>query len=207
MQAFTTLTAVAAPFYHADIDTDELIPHRYLRKPLSAGYGNFLFFDQRFGADGGETPDFVLNRTPYRGARILVSGPNFGCGSTREGAVYALSDYGFRALIAPSFADIFAANCVQNGVLPVVLEDARVRSICAQLEQAPGARITIDLAGQTVTLPDASTARFDVAASVKAQLLDGLDEIALTQKHADAIASFEQRYRAARPWLAASRPR
>jgi 3-isopropylmalate/(R)-2-methylmalate dehydratase small subunit len=205
MEAFTTLTAVAAPFYHADVDTDELIPHRFLRKPLSAGYGNFLFHDKRYGADGAEDKSFVLNRDAYRNAQILVSGPNFGCGSTREGAVYALRDYGIRAVIATGLADIFVGNCVQNGVLPIALAENDVRTICAQLEAQPGARVTIDLAQQKVTGPDGTAYSFDIAASRKTLLLEGLDEIGLTLKHADAIAGFESDYRTRLPWLAVTK--
>lgn len=201
MEKFTTLRAVAAPYYHADVDTDELIPHRFLRKPLSAGYGNFLFYDRRHSADERENPDFVLNEAPYRGAQVLVSGRNFGCGSTREGAVYALRDYGIRAVIAPGFADIFSGNCVQNGVLPVVLAEQIVEDLCKQLEGRPGAAVTIDLARQTVTLPDGKSCGFEIQASKKAQLLGGLDDIGITLEHRDAIASFEAAYRARLPWL------
>lgn len=206
MEPFTRLDAVAVPFLHPDVDTDELIPHRYLRKPLSAGYGNFLFHDKRFLPDGGENPAFVLNRPEYRGARIIVSGRNFGCGSTREGAVYALQDYGFRAVIAPSFSEIFAANCVQNGVLPVVLSEAEVTDLAASLEARPGARATVDLQAQNVVFPDGSVHAFDIAATVRTQLLEGLDEIGLTLKHEAAIDAFETRYRERLPWLAATLP-
>jgi 3-isopropylmalate/(R)-2-methylmalate dehydratase small subunit len=202
MDAFTALTAIAAPYYHADIDTDEIIPHRFLRKPLSAGYGNFLFHDKRYGADGRE--DFVLNQPAYGSAQVLVTGPNFGCGSTREGAVYALRDYGIRAVIATSLADIFTANCVQNGVLPIALPEARVRALCAQLEAQPGASVTIDLAAQTVTSPDGTVCGFDIEPSRKTLLFEGLDEIGLTLKHRDAIAAFEAGYRQRLPWLARS---
>jgi len=202
MEPFTTLTAIAAPFYHADVDTDELIPHRYLRKPLSAGYGNFLFFDKRYLPDGSKDPDFVLNKEAYRTAKVLVSGRNFGCGSTREGAVYALADYGFRAVIAPTFSEIFAANCVQNGVLAISLPEETVQSISAELERRPGAQVSIDLANQTVIGPDGAEHRFDIAPSIKTQLLEGLDEIGLTLKHRDEIAQFENGYRAKLPWLA-----
>jgi len=202
MEAFTVLTAVAAPFYHADVDTDELIPHRFLRKPLSAGYGNFLFHDQRFGADGREDTQFVLNIDTYRSARILISGPNFGCGSTREGAVYALQDYGIRAVIASGFADIFSSNCVQNGVLPVALADPDVKRLCAYLEANPGAQLTIDLPRQMVSLNEGTTYRFDIDGSRKTQLLEGLDEIGITLRHRDEIARFEAGYRARVPWIA-----
>lgn len=202
MEKFTRLKAVAAPYYHADIDTDELIPHRFLRKPLSAGYGNFLFHDKRRSADGQEDPGFVLNQAPYRSAQVLVSGRNFGCGSTREGAVYALRDYGIRAVIAPGLADIFIGNCVQNGVLPVALPESRVEDLCRQLEAHPGAEVVIDLAQQSVTMPDGQNCAFEINASQKAQLLGGLDDIAVTLEHRDAIARFEVQYRARLPWLA-----
>jgi len=205
MEPFTTLTAIAAPFYHADVDTDELIPHRYLRKPLSAGYGNFLFFDKRHRPDGSADPDCVLNMGAYRSARVLVSGRNFGCGSTREGAVYALADYGFRAVIAPTFSEIFAANCVQNAVLAIALPEETVQSICAGLERRPGAQVAIDLARQTVVDPEGTEHRFEIAPSIKTQLLEGLDEIGLTLKHRDEIAQFERDYRARLPWLAGAR--
>jgi 3-isopropylmalate/(R)-2-methylmalate dehydratase small subunit len=203
MEPFTTLTAVAAPYYHADVDTDEIIPHRFLRKPLSAGYGNFLFHDKRFDGEGCEMPEFVLNRLAYRDAQVLVSGANFGCGSTREGAVYAIRDHGMRAVIATGFADIFSGNCIQNGVLPVTLPDDAVRALCSQLEAQPGARVAIDLARQQVTGPDGAVYGFDIAPTWKTLLLEGLDEIGLTLKHADAIAAFERDYREKLPWLGA----
>ena len=202
MDKFIALEAVAAPYYHADVDTDELIPHRFLRKPLSAGYGNFLFHDKRRAADDREDPAFVLNREAFRRAQVLVSGRNFGCGSTREGAVYALRDYGIRVVIAPSFADIFSANCVQNGVLPVALPGASVEDLCAQLEARPGSTVKIDLARQTATFPDGKVCPFDIQASKKTQLLEGLDDIAVTLQHREAIAAFESAYRARLPWLA-----
>lgn len=205
MEAFTTLRAVAVPYYHADVDTDELIPHRFLRKPLSAGYGNFLFYDKRHGSDGKENPAFILNKASYRRAQVLVSGRNFGCGSTREGAVYALRDYGIRAVIALSLADIFSSNCVQNGVLPVELPERSVEDLCTQLEATPGAEVTIDLAEQSVTLPDGTLCCFEIEQSRKTQLFEGLDEIEITLKHRDAIARFEVQYRARLPWLGGSK--
>ncbi len=201
MEAFTVLKAVAAPYYHADVDTDELIPHRFLRKPLSAGYGNFLFHDKRRGPGEREDPGFVLNIDAYRRAEVFVSGPNFGCGSTREGAVYAMRDYGIRAVIASGFSDIFSANCIQNGVLPIVLPDAAVRTLCAYLRSNPGAELTIDLPQQSVSSGDGATYCFDIERSRKTQLVEGLDEIGITLKYRDAIARFEAHYRARMPWL------
>ena len=203
MEPFNILTAVAAPYYHADVDTDEIIPHRFLRKPLSAGYGNFLFHDRRFDSEGRDIPDFVLNQTAYRNAQVLVTGANFGCGSTREGAVYALRDFGIRAVIATSLAEIFSGNCVQNGVLPIALPDSSVRKLCDEIEARPGATVTIDLAQQTVTAPGGTVYRFDIEPTRKTLLLEGLDEIGLTLKHADAIARFEREYRERLPWLSA----
>jgi 3-isopropylmalate/(R)-2-methylmalate dehydratase small subunit len=149
----------------------------------------------------------VLNQPAYRNTQILVTGPNFGCGSTREGAVYALRDYGIRALIAPSFGDIFRGNCVQNGVLPVVLPDDDVRRLCSELLARPGTTLTIDLAQQSVTFPGGTICRFDIEPSRKTQLLEGLDEIGITLKHRDEIAAFEAQYRARLPWLTPAQSR
>lgn len=201
MEAFVSLTAVAAPFYFADVDTDRIIPHRFLRKPLSAGYRNFLFHDERLDAEGRERPDFVLNRPPYRNAGILVGGRNFGCGSAREGAVYALRDRGFRAVIAPSYADFFRENCMQNGVLPVVLDESIVAGIARQIEDIPGSTISIDLPRQIVVTPDGTRHQFRIDPSRKEQLLRGLDDIGLTLQRAAAIDTFESAYYQRVPWL------
>jgi len=201
MQPFISLTAIAAPYYFPDIDTDKLIPHRFLRKPLSAGYRNFLFYDQRFTPEGKEKPGFILDRDPYRCAKILVTGDNFGCGSTREGAIYALYDFGFRAIIAPGFGDIFKSNCLQNGLLPVVLPKTIVENLSAHLEQNPGTTVAIDLDAQSVTTPDGLKHHFDIDLSRKEQLLAGLDDIGITLKHSELIDQFEKRYRSRLPWL------
>jgi 3-isopropylmalate/(R)-2-methylmalate dehydratase small subunit len=201
MEAFTSLTAVAAPYYFADVDTDRIIPHRFLRKPLSAGYRNFLFCDERLTPDGREQPDFILNRTPYREARIFVAGRNFGCGSAREGAVFALADRGFRAVIAPSYNEFFRANCMQNGVLPVELPEAIVESISRQLEAKPGSTISIDLSRQNVVGPYGTSYRFEIEPTRKEQLLRGLDDIGYTLQHQQAMDDFEARYFRQVPWL------
>lgn len=201
MEPFVALTAVAVPYFFADVDTDRIIPHRFLRKPLSAGYRNFLFHDERLDAEGRERPDFVLNRPPYRGARILVGGRNFGCGSAREGAVYALQDWGFRAVIAPSYADFFRENCMQNGVLPVVLEENIVAGIAGQIQESPGATVSVDLPGQIVRAPDGTRYRFEIDPSRKEQLLGGLDDIGLTLQRAAVIEAFEDAYYRRVPWL------
>ena len=195
MRPFTTLEAVAAPFDLANCDTDKVIPARFLRKPRSGGYGGFLFHDIR------QEPDFVLNQSAYKEAKILVAERNFGCGSSREGAVYALSDAGFRAVIAPSFGDIFFNNCGKNGVAAIRLPAETVAGLRAQLKARPGATISIDLPAQTVTGPDGVAHRFEVDAFVKHCLLNGLDDIGLTLEHAERIKTFEQGHRAAHPWL------
>ena len=202
MEAFTTLTAVAAPYPGANVDTDKIIPHRFLRKPLSDGYRNFLFHDERLDGSGAEQPDFVLHKPAYRSAGILVVGRNFGCGSAREGAVYALRDWGIRALIGPGYADTFRVNCLQNGVLPVVLDEAVVASILQTVDEAPGAALEIDLPGQRVRLPDGTTCTFDIEAGRKEQLLLGLDDIGLTQRRAEAIEGYKLRYYGRLTWLA-----
>ena len=195
MQPFTTLTAVAAPLPIANLDTDRLIPARFLRQPRSAGYHNYLFHDLR------EQGDFILDRPAYKGARIIVGAENFGCGSSREGAVWALAGAGYRAWIAPSFGDIFFENSFKNGTLPIVLAAERVVALRALLIDAAGAQLTIDLAAQTVTLPDGSVERFEVDPFRKECLLNGWDEIDLTLQHAQAIAEFEARQRLEAPWL------
>ena len=197
MTPFTRLTAVAAPLDIVNVDTDRIVPARFLREPRSAGYENYLFRDLR-DAD----PDFVLDRPEYRGAQILVAAENFGCGSSREGAVWALAGSGLRAWIAPSFGDIFFENSFKNGVLAIVLPIERVAAIRAQLTQQPGAKITIDLPSQALTLPDGTTERFDVDPFRKECLLEGIDEIDLTLRHEAAIAAYEARQREETPWLA-----
>jgi len=202
MEPFRKLTAVAAPLDMANVNTDQIIPARFLRKPRSAGYGNFLFNDIRQGADGAPNPDFVLNRAPYTAARILVAGPNFGCGSSREGAVYALHDRGFRAVIAPGFGDIFFNNCAKNGVVAALLPEASVADLLRQLRATPGAEMTVDLEQDVVIAPDGTRHGFSLDAGRKTCLLEGLDDIRLTLRHDTEIAAFEQRRYSALPWLA-----
>ncbi|APV51151.1 3-isopropylmalate dehydratase small subunit [Betaproteobacteria bacterium GR16-43] len=196
MQPFTTLTAIAVPLDLVNVDTDRIIPARFLRQPRSAGYGNFLFRDLR-EADAS----FVLDRPAYRGAEILVGAQNFGCGSSREGAVWALAGSGLRAWIAPSFGDIFLENSFKNGVPAIVLPEARVAELRAALVGRPGATMSIDLGAQTVTGPDGKVDRFELDPFRKECLLAGLDEIDLTLRHEAAIAAYEERRRRDRPWL------
>jgi 3-isopropylmalate/(R)-2-methylmalate dehydratase small subunit len=196
MQPFTTLTAVAVPLDLVNVDTDRIIPARFLRQPRSAGYEKFLFHDLREGDS-----DFVLDRPAYRGAQVLVAADNFGCGSSREGAVWALAGTGLRAWIAPSFGDIFLENSFKNGVLAIVLPAPRVAQLRSALAAAPGATLTIDLAAQTVTGPDGRVDRFEIDPFRKECLLAGIDEIDLTLRHEREIAAYEERRGRERPWL------
>jgi 3-isopropylmalate/(R)-2-methylmalate dehydratase small subunit len=202
MEPFTRLTAVAAPIDLPNVDTDRIIPARFLGKPRSVGLQDCLFRDVRFNADGSEKPEFVLNQAPYRPARILVAADNFGCGSSREMAVWALVDHGFRAWIAPSFGDIFLENSFKNGALAIVLPADTVAGLRRQLHDRPGATMTVDLETQTLTAPDGTTHRFEVDAFRKQCLLTGQDEIALTLGYEPAIAAFEERRKTEMPWLA-----
>ena len=205
MEPFTRLTAIAVPLERADIDTDMLIPQRFLRKPLTVGYRNFLFYNDRCDASGKLTGEFILDREPYTRAKIIVAGPNFGCGSTREGAVYAVVDFGIRAVIAPSFGPFYASNSYQNGLLPIVLPEESVRGIIAQLHAAPGAELTIDLPSQTVTDTKGVQYRFDIEPARKERMLEGLDDIAATQKLAAARDALERKLEAETPWLVDAR--
>jgi 3-isopropylmalate/(R)-2-methylmalate dehydratase small subunit len=201
MEPFTRLDAVAAPMPVPNVDTDQIIPARFLRKSRKDGYGQYLFRDLRFAADGTEKPEFVLNQAPYRGASILVADKNFGCGSSREHAVYALWDYGFRVVIAPSFGDIFFGNSFKNGFLPIVLPEETVARLRGAIQAKPGARMTVDLAAQTVTGPDGIGHLFEIDAYRKECLLKGIDELDFTLARRDEIAAFEKRLGETTPWL------
>ena len=202
MTPFTTLTAIAAPLDLANIDTDQIIPARYLRRLRGPDFSKLAFHDIRFDAEGRERPDFVLNQAPYCDAKILVAGANFGCGSSREAAVYVMYDYGIRAVIAPSFGDIHYGNELQNGMLPVILPEATVQALRAQLHATPGAQIAIDLTAQTVTAPDGTVHRFEIDANARERLLKGLDDIGLVLQHLPEIERFERDYFKQTPWLA-----
>ena len=201
MEPFTRLTAVAAPIDLPNVDTDRIIPARFLRKPKGPELGGYLFHDVRFDASGAERPEFIMNQPPYRPARIVVAAENFACGSSREAAVWALVAYGFRAFIAPSFGDIFAQNCGKNGALAVTLPHETTALLRAQIHARPGAEVTVDLPGQTVVGPDGSRHAFEVDGFLKECLVRGQDELALTLGYAEAIAAFEARHREAMPWL------
>jgi 3-isopropylmalate/(R)-2-methylmalate dehydratase small subunit len=200
MEPFTHVSAVAAPLDLPNVDTDRIIPARFLRKPRDVGYGQFCFHDMRRRPDGTDDPAFVLNQSAYRDARILVAAENFGCGSSREGAVWALAGRGMRAVIAPSFGDIFHENCLRNGLLPVRLPAATVEALRRMLHDAPGATVTIDLPAQTVAGPDGMSHRFDIDPFRKQALLEGLDEVGLTLRRAAEIDAFETRHAAEWPW-------
>jgi 3-isopropylmalate/(R)-2-methylmalate dehydratase small subunit len=206
MEPFTTLTAVAAPLDLANIDTDRLLPARFLKRARGADYARFLFHDLRFDAGGAEITDFVLNRAPYRQARILVADANFGTGSSREGAVWALDAFGVRAVIAVSFGDIFSGNAIKNGLLPIRLDTASVTALRRRLHEKPGAEIAIDLARQTVTSDAGISHRFEIAPSDKRRLLEGLDDIGVTLTHRPEITHFEAAYATARSWARITRP-
>ncbi len=210
MEKFTVLDGLVAPLDRPNVDTDAIIPKQFLKSIKRTGFGPNLFDEWRY-LDHGEpgmdnarrplNPDFVLNQPRYQGARILLARDNFGCGSSREHAPWALMDFGFRAVIAPSYADIFHNNSYKNGLLPVVLPASVVDELFRQTEATPGYRLTIDLAAQRVSTPDAHAFGFEVDAFRKHCLLEGLDEIGLTLRHAEEIRAFEARHRAAQPWL------
>ena len=191
MEPFTVVTGIVAPLDRPNVDTDQIIPKQFLKRIERTGFGEFAFFDWRYLPDGGPNPDFELNQPGYEGANILVAGRNLGCGSSREHAVWALREYGFRALIAPSFADIFYNNCIQNGVLPVVLPEERVRELIRKAEERPGYELTVDLEQQALYDADGLRQPFDVDPFVRERLLNGLDDIALTLRREKEISAFE----------------
>jgi 3-isopropylmalate/(R)-2-methylmalate dehydratase small subunit len=201
MEPFARLTAVAAPMDLPNIDTDRVIPARFLRKPREAGFGPLLFHDVRFDAAGAPKPEFVLNHPAYREAKILVTAENFGCGSSREMAVWALMDYGLRVVIGPSFGDIFFENCFKNGALAVVLPGDVAAGLRRALAERPGATLTVDLESQTITGPGGEAIRFEIDAFRKHGLLTGQDEVEMTLARLPAIEAFEARRRVEMPWL------
>ena len=210
MKAFTQLNGLVCPLDRANVDTDAIIPKQFLKSIKRSGFGPYLFDEWRY-ADQGEPgmdctnrplrADFVLNQSRYRGAEILLARDNFGCGSSREHAPWAIEDYGFRAIVAPSFADIFFSNCYKNGVLPIVLTGAGVDKLFAECSAQEGYRLEIDLQSQTVTTPSGESFAFEITPHRKHCLMNGLDEIGLTLQHADAIKAFEAGHRLVQPWL------
>jgi len=201
MQKFTTLRGVAAPLPMINVDTDMIIPKQFLKTIKRTGLGKNLFDELRYEMDGREKPDFVLNQPAYRKAQILVAGENFGCGSSREHAPWALLDFGIRCVIASSFADIFYNNCFKSGILPIKLPQSEVDKLMDDARRGSNAIITIDLAKQEITGPDGGHLHFEIDAFRKHCLLNGLDDIGLTLEKAASIDSFEARDRLARPWM------
>ena len=201
MEKFSTLRGVAAPLPMINVDTDMVIPKQFLKTLARSGLGKHLFTEMRYEADGAEIPDFVLNREPYRKAAILVTGENFGCGSSREHAAWSLLDFGIRCVIAPSFADIFYNNCFKNGVLPIILPKEQVDALMADAEMGANAIVTVDLEKQEIIRPDGEAVAFEVDEFRRHCLLNGLDDISLTLAKDDLIAAFEARRKIERPWL------
>jgi 3-isopropylmalate/(R)-2-methylmalate dehydratase small subunit len=191
MKSFQAIDAAALPIAQPNFDTDQIIPSRYLQKMRDNDFGAYLFHDLRFRKDGSENPDFALNQPDYRRSTVLVAERNFACGSSREHAVWALSDYGFQAVIAPSFGDIFFSNALKNGLLPIVLPPPAVAGLLAAIEALPGSRIKVDLDAQTVTAPDGTTHTFSIDLFSKYCLLNGIDELDYTLGHLDRIEAFE----------------
>jgi 3-isopropylmalate/(R)-2-methylmalate dehydratase small subunit len=210
MQAFTTLDGLVVPLDRANVDTDAIIPKQFLVSIKRTGFGPNLFDAWRYldrgepGMDHGKrplNPDFVLNHDRYQGAEIIIAGRNFGCGSSREHAPWALLEHGIRAIVAPSFAEIFSNNCFKNGVLPVVLDEGIMDELFREVEENPGFRLRVDLEAQTVTTPGGQAHGFEVDAFKKYSLLNGLDEIGLTMQHLHDIRDYEKRRRKEAPWL------
>lgn len=201
MEKFTVLTGVAAPLPMINVDTDMIIPKLFLKTIKRTGLGKNLFDEMRYTPDGKEVADFVLNKAAYRSASILVAGANFGCGSSREHAPWAILDFGIRCVIAPSFADIFYNNCFKNGILPIKLPQEQVDKLMDDANRGANAIVTVDLVKQTITGPDGGCIAFEVDPFRKHCLLNGLDDIGLTMQRADRIASFEQTRTQSQPWL------
>jgi 3-isopropylmalate/(R)-2-methylmalate dehydratase small subunit len=204
MEKFTQLEAIAAPIMHINIDTDVIIPSREMKRVSKEGLSDGMFSNWRYTEPGGreENPEFILNQEPYRQAQILLSGDNFGCGSSREHAVWAMAEWGIRAIITPGFGNIFYGNCVRNGILPVQLDNSIVEELASQVEADPvNNKIKVDLKNCTVTAPDGSTHSFSIAPADQEMLLEGLDGIAVTMRRDDEILAFQGRDRLKRPWI------
>jgi 3-isopropylmalate/(R)-2-methylmalate dehydratase small subunit len=203
MQPFQTLTSTAAKLDQVNVDTDQIIPKQFLKKIERTGFGIHLFHDWRFIDDAGQkpNPDFILNQPRYQGAQILVAGDNFGCGSSREHAPWALLDYGFRSIIAPSFADIFYNNCAKNGILLVALPEASVQQLFIEIEENAGCELTVDLPNQKVQSPKGLEFSFEIDPFVKHRLLNGLDDIGWTLQFQSEIEKFEASYQKQAPWM------
>jgi 3-isopropylmalate/(R)-2-methylmalate dehydratase small subunit len=202
MDKFDHLTGVAAPLNMINVDTDMIIPKQFLKTIKRTGLGKSLFFEMRFKDDGSEVEDFVLNKPAYRESTIMVGGDNFGCGSSREHAPWALLDFGIKCVIAPNFADIFYNNCFKNGILPIKLPQEDVDKLMEDAERGANATLTVDLEAQTITGPDGGSISFEIDPFKKKCLLQGLDDVGLTMKKEDTISKFENDKKASEPWLA-----
>jgi 3-isopropylmalate/(R)-2-methylmalate dehydratase small subunit len=202
MEKFTTLTGVAAPLPQINVDTDMIIPKQFLKTIKRTGLGKNLFHEMRYDDEGEEIAHFLLNKPAYREAKILIAGENFGCGSSREHAPWALMDFGIRCIVATSFADIFYNNCFKNGILPIVLPQEDVDKLMDDAERGANAIVTVDLETQTITGPDGGTISFEIDPHRRHCLLNGLDDIGLTLEKADSIDAFEAEYARRTPWLA-----
>jgi len=201
MEKFTKLTGVAAPLEMINVDTDMIIPKQFLKTIKRTGLGKSLFYEMRYDDDGGERPEFVLNRPAYRNAKVLIGGENFGCGSSREHAPWALLDFGIRCVVAPSIADIFYNNCFKNGILPIVLPQEEIDKLLDDASRGSNAVVSIDLEKQEIRGPDGGMIKFDVDAFRKQCLLNGWDDIGLTLRHEKSIGDFEAKRRASAPWM------
>jgi 3-isopropylmalate/(R)-2-methylmalate dehydratase small subunit len=201
MQKFDVLNGVAAPLNIVNVDTDMIIPKQFLKTILRTGLGKSLFYEMRYTQDGVELPDFVLNKTAYRKSQILVAGDNFGCGSSREHAPWALLDFGIRCVISTSFADIFYNNCFKNGILPIVVSPDDLKKLMDDADRGSNATMTIDLPNQEIRGPDGGKIKFDIDAFRKHCLMNGLDDIGLTLEKADSIAAFEKKNAESHSWL------
>lgn len=210
MKAFTQITGLVCPLDRANVDTDAIIPKQFLKSIKRTGFGPYLFDEWRYTNYGEPdmdctnrplNKDFVLNQARYAGASVLLARDNFGCGSSREHAPWAIDDYGFRVIIAPSFADIFFSNCYKNGILPIVAPAEMMDKLFSECEANEGYELKVDLPSQTVTLPSGETFEFEITPHRKHCLLNGLDEIGLTLNHADKIKAFEEKHKASQPWL------
>ena len=201
MGKFKNITAVAAPLSEVNVDTDKIIPKQYLKTIERTGLGKGLFSELRYNDDGTENEDFVLNKSQYRNAKILVAGDNFGCGSSREHAPWALLDYGIKVVISTSFADIFYNNCFKNGMLPIVLDEKEVSLLMEETERGSNATLSVDLESQEITTSDGNKINFKIDKFLKHCLLNGLDDIALTLEKSSEIGSYEDKIKSQRPWL------
>ena len=201
MQKFDQLTGVAAPMEIMNIDTDMIIPKQFLKTIKRSGLGANLFFEMRFDNDGGEISDFILNKPAYRGAQIIVAGDNFGCGSSREHAPWALLDFGIRCVISTSFADIFYNNCFKNGILPIKVSAEDRDALMADAKDAENPELSVDLVAQTITRPNGPVVSFDIDPFRKQCLLDGLDDIGLTMEKSETITAYEETRQSSHPWL------